>query len=307
MSLNETKKPINGILLLNKPQGITSNVALQKAKRLFKAMKAGHTGSLDPLATGMLPICFGEATKFSQYLLTDSKVYIATGLLGAKTDTGDADGATIAAVDKYDVQKQRLEEVINQFVGATLQTPSMYSALKFKGQPLYKFARAGITIEREARPINIYSIELLAFDGQYFTIKVHCGKGTYIRNLVEDIGENLGVYAHLTQLHRVYIDHFKDKPMYELSDLTCLDSESLATCLIPCEYAVNHLPIVTIDDCQEIHLRQGKIVTALNNDLAYGCVRLHNQQGQFIGLGELSDSRVLKVKRLLAKNVNSLR
>ncbi len=305
--MNEKKRPINGILLLNKPQGITSNLALQKVKHLFKAMKAGHTGSLDPLATGMLPICFGEATKFSQYLLSDSKVYLATGLLGAKTDTGDACGAIIAAVDEYAIQKQQLEESINQFLGPTLQIPSMYSALKFKGQPLYKFARAGITIAREARPINIYSIELLAFDGQYFTIKVHCGKGTYIRNLVEDIGENLGVYAHLTKLHRVYIDHFKNKPMYELSDLTCLDSESLLACLIPCEYAVNHFPIVTIDDCQEAHLRQGKIITTLDNDLAHGCVRLHNHQGQFIGLGDLSDASVLKVKRLLAKNMSGLK
>ncbi|MGQ3888363.1 tRNA pseudouridine(55) synthase TruB [Legionella sp. CNM-1927-20] len=306
MSLNEAKRPVDGILLLNKPQGITSNIALQKAKHLFKATKAGHTGSLDPLATGMLPICFGEATKFSQYLLSDNKVYIATGLLGAKTDTSDAEGKIIAAVDTYIVQKQALEKIINQFVGATLQVPSMYSALKFKGQPLYKFARAGITIEREARPINIFSIELLAFDGQYFTIKVHCGKGTYIRNLVEDIGEKLGVYAHLTQLHRVYIDHFKDKPMYELSDLTFLDSDSLANCLIPCEYAVKYLPVLTIDDYQELHLRQGKVLTNIDTNIENGCVRLHNHQAQFIGLGELSDTKTLKVKRLLAKNLNSL-
>ncbi|WP_419419585.1 tRNA pseudouridine(55) synthase TruB [Legionella sp. D16C41] len=301
MSQNDSKQLINGILLLNKPQGITSNAALQKVKRLFNASKAGHTGSLDPLATGMLPICFGEATKFSQYLLNDDKVYIATGLFGAKTDTSDADGTIIAKIDNYHIEKQALEEIIKQFIGITLQLPSMYSALKYKGQPLYKFARTGKTIDREPRPINIYSIELMAFSKQQFTIKVHCGKGTYIRNLIEDIGEKLGIYAHLTQLHRVYISHFLDKPMYELSELANLELDALKAYLIPCDYAVNYLPAITINEAQELELRQGKIIKKHFTDSTSGCVRLYNHDTQFIGLGEV-DADTIKVKRLLVKN-----
>ncbi|STX30072.1 tRNA pseudouridine synthase B [Legionella beliardensis] len=303
MSLTEHKANVNGILLLNKPQGITSNGALQKVKRLFKAKKAGHTGSLDPLATGMLPICFGEATKFCHYLLNDDKSYVATGMLGVKTDTGDVLGNIIAKVDKFQVEKYALQEVISHFIGQTMQVPTMFSALKFKGQPLYKLARAGITIERAARPINIHSIELLSFDGQQFTVKVHCGKGTYIRNLVEDIGEQLGVHAHMTQLHRVYVNHFKDKPMYELAELNELTS--LESYLIPCEYAVNYLPIITLNEQEEQQLRQGKVINKQDIDIGKEYVRLHTLNQQFIGLGEITELKQLKVKRLLVANISN--
>jgi tRNA pseudouridine55 synthase len=294
--------PVNGILLLNKPQGITSNHALQKAKRLFKAKKAGHTGSLDPLATGMLPICFGEATKFCQYLLNDDKTYLATGRLGIKTDTGDSLGKIIASVEHFEIAKQTLQSTINHFLGNTFQVPSMFSALKFKGQPLYKLARAGLTIKREARPILIHSIELLSFNGQQFELKIHCGKGTYIRNLVEDMGERLGVHAHITQLHRLSINHFRDQPMYDFDGLTKINFSLLRSFLIPAEYAVNYLPIVFLNEEEEKVLRQGKVLLRQDININNNSVRLHTYTKQFIGLGEFdSNTKCLKVKRLLAK------
>src|SRR3990167_2002520 len=195
---------VDGILLLNKPLGLTSNAALQQVKRYYHAEKAGHTGSLDPLATGMLPICFGEATKFSQYVLLSDKTYLATGLLGTKTSTGDAEGEIIASIDKVNVSEDALLAVLKGFQGETLQLPSMFSALKHQGIPLYRYARKGIVIEREPRPIQIHELQLVGYDGKQFVIKVSCTKGTYIRNLIEDIGEKLGTFAYVNQLHRLY-------------------------------------------------------------------------------------------------------
>jgi len=304
MSKIDTKESVNGILLVNKPQGLSSNALLQQVKRLFKAKKAGHTGSLDPLATGMLPICFGEATKFCQYLLDADKSYESTGLLGIKTDTSDALGDITWQSPPFEISQDQLNHALHQFIGTTQQIPSMFSALKHKGTPLYKYAREGINIEREAREITIHELELLDFRGQEFDIRVLCSKGTYIRNLVEDIGDYLGVGAHVTRLHRRHTAGLCDEKMYNLEELQEKTSEQLLACLLPMERAVRTLPHLTLNADEIILLRQGKILSSLAFDLIdnlSGCVRLYNEAAQFIGLGDLQSSGVLQVRRLLTE------
>lgn len=297
-STSSTK--IDGILLLNKSQGMTSNYALQKAKRLLSAKKAGHTGSLDPLATGMLPVCFGEATKICQFLLEADKCYQTTGLLGIKTNTADATGEEIARVDMFTISSQQLIEVLEKHKGVIKQVPSMFSALKHQGTPLYCFARKGIDIERPAREILISELELNAFDGVQFSLTVTCSKGTYIRNLVEDIGDVLGVGAHVTHLHRVYTAGLNDMPMYSLDELEAMSLSERKACLIPIDRAVDYLEQVTLLDDEVITIRQGRAITnKINVELA-DCVRLYDARAQFIGLGERSTNGTIKAKRLLS-------
>jgi tRNA pseudouridine55 synthase len=302
MSKTNTR-PIHGILLLNKPQGLTSNAALQKVKRLFSAKKAGHTGSLDPLATGMLPICFGEATKFCQYLLDADKCYETTARLGIKTNTGDSTGEVISTVDNFTVSPQELDKVLPEFVGKILQTPSMFSALKHQGTPLYKYARAGVEIERAAREIHIHHLHLNNFDGNEFDLTVKCSKGTYIRNLIEDIGERLGPNAHVTRLHRSYTMGFAEEPMYAIEDLMEKSPEQLLQCLLPVERAVNYFPKISISQEMTKTLRQGKVITEINAEHVTGIVRLYTDGIQFIGLGEVHPQGDLTVKRLLTELV----
>ena len=293
------KQVVNGLLLVNKPRDLTSNAVLQQVKRLFRAKKAGHTGSLDPLATGMLPLCFGDATKFSQYLLDADKCYEVTGLLGIKTNTADAMGDEIARVDHFTITEETLLTALEAFKGPIQQLPSMFSALKHRGKPLYKYAREGIDIERNSREVFIHSLQLNAFDGRAFKLTVHCSKGTYIRNLVEDIGERLGVYAHVTELHRTYTAGLADEPMYPLDTLQNMSLEHLHQCLLPVERAVEYLPRLLLDDDAVFALRQGKTVPAtFVSDSAQG-VRLYDKNNQFIGLGEWESSGILKVKRLI--------
>lgn len=296
----DAKRPINGILLVNKPPGMTSNAVLQQVKRLYQAKKAGHTGSLDPMATGMLPICFGEATKFCQYLLDADKCYQATGLLGIKTNTGDAMGEIIARTESFSISEELIQTVLAQFTGLIQQIPSMFSALKHQGQPLYKYARAGKTIERKVREVMIHELQLNQFNGQEFAITVTCSKGTYIRNLVEDIGEQLGVGAHVTRLHRPYTTGFSDEPMFALDDLRSQSDEQLLSHLLPMERAVNYLPRLAINSENAERLRQGLTVEGIDGESVSGCVCLYENDKQFIGLGELEASGLLKVRRLLA-------
>jgi tRNA pseudouridine55 synthase len=294
------KKTINGILLLNKSQGITSNTALQQVKRLFQAKKAGHTGSLDPLATGMLPICFGEATKICQYLLDADKCYQTTGLLGLKTNTADSTGEVIARVDNVLVTLLQLKAVLARYTGAIQQTPSMFSALKYNGTPLYRFARAGIEIERAARDIVVKSLELSNFNDKEFTLTVVCSKGTYIRNLVEDIGDDLKVGAHVTMLHRVYTAGFEKMPMYTFEQLQEMSSIEQMNCLIPMDKAVDYLTPVSLSEAEALTIREGRIlVGTIINDVVE-CVRLYDEHKQFIGLGERLINGDLKAKRLLS-------
>lgn len=300
----DSGQSVNGILLVNKPQGLSSNALLQRVKRLYGAKKAGHTGSLDPLATGMLPICFGEATKFCQYLLDADKCYEATGLLGIKTNTGDALGEIIEESANFKLNESELVTVIQQFSGHIKQIPSMFSALKHKGTPLYKYAREGINIEREARTITIHQLDLLSFDGNKFDIRVLCSKGTYIRNLVEDIGEQLGIGAHVVKLHRLHTAGFDHDAMYSLDDLLNKTPEQLLDCLIPMERAVNYLPIVSLNKEEVLALRQGKVLNNKMLDGLNGCVRLHDEMAQFVGLGEVQPPDRLIVKRLLVEQAS---
>lgn len=296
----EAQTPINGILLLNKPNGITSNSALQKVKRIFGAKKAGHTGSLDPLATGMLPVCFGEATKICQYLLDADKCYETTGLLGIKTNTSDSMGEITAQLDEFEVSQNQLESILLQYNGVIKQIPSMFSALKHNGTPLYRLAREGIEIERKPREIIIKQLQLNDFDGIRFSLTVLCSKGTYIRNLVEDIGDSLQVGAHVTRLHRVYTSGFKDMVMHTLEDLQAMSLTERLDCLIPMDRAVEYLNSVTLTDQEVLIIRQGKVlVNKMDVDVA-DCVRLYDDQAQFIGLGEQQINGDLKAKRLLS-------
>ena len=303
MKKADDRQVVNGILLVNKPKGLTSNAVLQQVKRLFNAKKAGHTGSLDPMATGMLPVCFGEATKFCQYLLDADKCYEATAMLGIKTNTGDAMGEIIAQVERFTVSEDEVRTVLQQFTGCIKQVPSMFSALKHQGKPLYKFARAGIEIERKAREIWIHQLQLNQLDGRHLSLTIQCSKGTYIRNLVEDIGDQLGSLAHLTRLHRSYTAGLADESMYTIDELSAKSAVEKLQCLLPMERAVNYLPKLVLSGEVVQQLRQGKVVADMMSNNITGCVRLYNNENtmQFIGLGELQTSGILKVRRLLSE------
>ncbi|WP_373820062.1 tRNA pseudouridine(55) synthase TruB, partial [Glaesserella sp.] len=211
-------RDVHGVFLLDKPQGVSSNDIMQKVKRLFQANKAGHTGALDPLATGMLPICLGEATKFSQFLLDADKRYLVTAKLGERTDTSDADGQIVQTRD-VSVTEQEILSALDSFRGEIMQVPTMFSALKHQGKPLYEYARAGITIEREARPITIFELKFVEYQVPYLTLEVHCSKGTYIRTLVDDLGESLGCGAHVVMLRRLSVANYPMDKMITIDDL----------------------------------------------------------------------------------------
>ncbi|KTD28733.1 tRNA pseudouridine synthase B [Legionella israelensis] len=299
--INE-QNSFNGILLVNKPQGKSSNAVLQQVKRLLGAKKAGHTGSLDPLATGMLPICLGEATKLSQYLLESDKCYQTTGLLGTKTDSADAAGKIIKMTEKFVISKTQMLAVISAFQGASQQIPSMYSALKHQGIPLYRYARQGIEIERKPRDIMIHELHLMDFDGKTFSLLVKCSKGTYIRNLVEDIGEQLEVGAHVISLHRHYTSGFEDQKMYTLDELKDMSPQDIRQLILPMEMAVRHLPSIGLSAHETTSIRQGKILHQQGrHENIKGTVRLYNDE-KFIGLGEKS-KETLKAKRLFVEEV----
>lgn len=298
--MNKTRetRSVHGILLVDKPKGLTSNAVLQRIKHHLRAKKAGHTGSLDPMATGMLPLCFGEATKFSQYLLNADKCYEVTGLLGMKTNTADAMGEVIATHPHVDVSLEELQNVLKQFIGQTKQIPSMFSALKHQGKPLYTYARAGIEIERQARDIMIHQLDLEHFDGQSVSLKVTCSKGTYIRNLIEDIGDVLGVGAHITRLHRCYTAGFELETMFEMDDLLVHSPDELIQYLLPVDRAIRHLPRLAIHIEQAVALQQGKVLSSIEGDC--GLVRLYMNDSEFIGIGELEHHGCLIAKRLLS-------
>lgn len=296
----EQPKLRDGVLLLNKPTGMSSNAALQRVKRLFGAKKAGHSGSLDPLATGMLPICFNEATKICQYLLDADKCYETTGILGIKTDTSDATGQIIDTVKDFSITEDMLQAVITQYLGTTQQVPSMFSALKHQGQPLYRYARQGIHIERKARDIHISHLSLTQCDGITFSLKVTCSKGTYIRNLVEDIGDALGVGAHVSQLHRVYTSGFEERPMHTLEALEAMSPEQKIASLIPMDEAVSHMPRMTLEHQEVVALQQGRTVLKTASEKAPSIVRLYDPESYFIGFGAYDSNGEIRAKRLLS-------
>ena len=287
-------KDVNGILLLNKPLGISSNKALQAVRNIFKANKAGHTGSLDPLATGMLPVCFGEATKYSGYLLDSSKSYRAICKLGVTTTTGDAEG-DIVSEKPVNVSTQSLDQAIAKFIGKIQQTPPMYSAVKHKGERLYNLARQGIEVERKSREIEIFKLEVIAFDDDLLELDVHCSKGTYIRTLAEDIGNVLGCGAYLTSLVRIAVQPFWDAKSYTLDDLREIsddEDQQLSDCLLPIESALTDWPLVELTPDMSFYILQGQAVQVPKSP-TQGLVRLVDETRGFIGLGQIqSDGRV---------------
>lgn len=295
-------RKLDGILLLDKPLGLSSNKALQDARFLFAAEKAGHTGSLDPLASGMLPLCFGEATKVSGFLLDSDKRYLTTARFGYTSSTGDDEGEKQLVHSNPQVTAAALEAVFAQFRGEIQQIPPMYSALKKDGQPLYKLARQGIEIERPARTVQIHELKLVDCSADTATLEVHCSKGTYIRTLVEDIGTALGVGAYVAMLRRTMVAPFESYPMYALADLQLLaqqGQQALDQLLLPLDRALTQFPELMLFEAQAQLIQQGQKLVL---DAKEGIYRLYKQGAEsvtFIGLAELSGSQ-LKAKRLLA-------
>ena len=291
---------VSGIILLDKPLGITSNKALQIVKRLFNAAKAGHTGSLDPLATGLLPLCLGEATKVSGFLLDADKSYIATIKLGVKTSSADAEGEVLQTrpVEKY--SNKQIKSAIEPFLGDIEQVPPMHSALKVDGQPLYKLAHQGQVIERKARSVHIFDIEVLRFEYDEIDIRVECSKGTYIRTLAEDIGEQLGCGAHLSALRRITSGPFDIEDSFtltELEDVAETGFAELDNLLIPSEDALDDWETVTLSRDAAFYIAQGQAVQVPKAPTS-GLVRLFSEEKGFIGIGEILEDGRVKPHRL---------
>lgn len=298
---NKKGRDISGIVVVDKPSGHSSNHVLQQVKRLFDAKKAGHTGSLDPLASGVLPICLGEATKISGYLLDADKQYAVTCRLGITTDSGDADGEVLAEQPVPDFDEAQLQEILQRFLGEQDQVPPMFSALKYQGQPLYKLARKGIEVERKARRIRIYDIDLLDCSHDSFTLSVRCSKGTYIRTLVEDISHALGTGGHVIMLRRTAVAG------YTLSDAVTLeqlsetreqgDMAALDEQLEAAENALPDWPAINLDEQDSKSLSFGQSIQ-IEQDFECANVRLFDQNEKFMGLGEMTPDGVVKPKRL---------
>ncbi|MBX3708251.1 MAG: tRNA pseudouridine(55) synthase TruB [Gammaproteobacteria bacterium] len=297
------RRQVHGILLLDKPPGLTSNGALQRVKRLFYAKKAGHTGSLDPIATGMLPLCFGEATKFSQFLLESDKVYHVVAKLGVCTTTGDNEGEVIEIRPVVDVTALRLEEVIGNFLGEIEQIPPMFSAIKFQGKPLYELARRGIEVERKPRKVTIFSLQLESLSGDQAIFQVHCSKGTYIRTLIEDIGRELGCGAHVAELRRTMVSPYGNAVMYTLPALEAIVErtgiEGLDACLLPVETSVQIFPSVQLSTAAIFYLRMGQPVRAAFPS-GSAMVRLMSENAKFLGIGEVMPDGRVRPHRLLS-------
>ena len=297
------KRNISGVLLLDKPIGITSNKALQITKRLFNASKAGHTGTLDPLATGLLPICFGEATKFSSALLGADKTYTATLKLGYISSTGDADGE-ISVAGNVNLTSKQIELALQSLTGKIMQTPSMYSALKHQGKPLYSYARKGIEIERKPREITIYDLQVVALEENNMDIMVKCSTGTYIRTLAEDLGKILGCGgAYVTSLNRNEIGNLNLSDAYTLDILKNMSCAELDSYLRPTDSFLHNLPAVFINNTDSRHLLNGQVVTntALTNKFQENeKIRIYNKRKQFLGLGEITVCGAITPKRLIA-------
>ncbi|WP_321283214.1 tRNA pseudouridine(55) synthase TruB [uncultured Vibrio sp.] len=308
MARRRKGRPINGVILLDKPTGISSNDALQKVKRIYFAEKAGHTGALDPLATGMLPICLGEATKFSQFLLDSDKRYRVIAKLGERTNTSDSDGEVVET-RPIDVDLAKLEACIEKFRGESDQVPSMFSALKYQGKPLYEYARKGIEVPRESRKITVYEIILHRFEGDEVEMEVHCSKGTYIRTIVDDLGEMLGCGAHVTMLRRTGVAKYPYEKMVTLEQLNELleqahrqevaPRELLDPLLMPMDTAVEDLPEVNLIPELADMVQHGQPVQ-VSGAPTEGSLRLTmGEERLFIGVGEMNNDGKIAPKRLV--------
>jgi tRNA pseudouridine55 synthase len=290
---------VDGLLLLNKPAGMTSNQALQKVKRLLKAKKAGHTGSLDPAATGMLPLCFGEATKICAYLLEADKTYRVTARLGERTDTADADGVVIETAPVPEMKADDWQAVIAEFKGEILQVPPMYSALKKDGKRLYELARKGQVVERKARPVTIHSIELLESSGTRLVLTVSCSKGTYIRTLVENIAEAAGTVAHTSKLHRETVGAFRSEDMLDMSgaEQAAIDGPgALRERLLPADVALASWPACQVDDADVERFYGGQAISC--DATGDGLTKVYDSERTFLGIGQMRPDGVVLPKRI---------
>jgi tRNA pseudouridine55 synthase len=304
MTANDSARPaavpVDGLLLLDKPAGITSNQALQKVKRLLKAKKAGHTGSLDPAATGMLPLCFGEATKVCAYLLEADKTYRVTARLGEATDTGDGDGEITETAAIPDLDRAGWESVLQQFVGEIEQVPPMYSALRKDGKRLYELARKGQVVEREPRPVRIDDLSLLEISGNRLVFRVHCSKGTYVRTLVEDIARAVGTVAHTARLHRETVGDFRAEDMLDLPGAERVAEEgpeALRARLLPADAALSSWPDCHIPEDAAERFCGGQAV-AVTEDRPEGLVRVYAGEERFLGVGQLGNDQMLAPRRI---------
>ncbi|MDN3609129.1 tRNA pseudouridine(55) synthase TruB [Vibrio ostreicida] len=308
MARRRKGRPVDGVILLDKPTGISSNDALQKVKRLYFAEKAGHTGALDPLATGMLPICLGEATKFSQFLLEADKRYRVIAKLGERTNTSDSDG-DVVETRPVAVEMAKLEACIETFRGESDQIPSMFSALKYQGKPLYEYARQGIEVPRESRKITVFEIVLHRFEGDEVEMEIHCSKGTYIRTIVDDLGEMLGCGAHVTMLRRTAVAKYPYENMVTLDQLNALfeqahseekaPRELLDPLLMPMDTAVEDLEEVNLIPELADMVQHGQPVQVLGAPET-GPIRLTMGEDKlFIGVGDISDDGKIAPKRLV--------
>ena len=303
-------RDVHGVLLLDKPGGLSSNDALKKVKRLYNANRAGHTGALDPLATGMLPICLGEATKFSQYLLDSDKRYRVIARLGQRTDTSDADG-NIVQERPVTFTAEALESALESFRGETQQVPTMFSALKYQGKPLYEYARQGIVVPREARPITVYELLFIRHEGLELELEVHCSKGTYIRTIIDDLGEKLGCGAHVSYLRRLAVSKYPVDRMVTLEQLTELRAQAdeqgvdlaavLDPLLMPMDSPASDFPVVNIQPAIAGYFKNGQPVRVADVPLQ-GLVRVtEGDERKFIGMGEIDDQGRVAPRRLVVE------
>jgi tRNA pseudouridine55 synthase len=290
------RRHLSGVFLLNKPLGISSNAALQRVRWLYRAEKGGHTGALDPLASGLLPICLGEATKFSHYLLDSTKCYQTTIHLGHSTTTGDVEGDVLFEQAVPELTQAKIEQVLATFVGDIQQVPPMYSALKKEGRPLYELARKGIEIEREARPITIEALELLSFTENSLTLDVTCSKGTYIRVLGEDIAKALNTFGHLTYLHRIKTGQFDLIPSYTIEYLESLTEFERDALLLPVFAPVDHFTRVQVPQGRAEYFSRGM---ESNIEHAAETEVLVFDGEKCLGLAEITDKKRLVPKRVL--------
>ncbi|MDW7643274.1 MAG: tRNA pseudouridine(55) synthase TruB [Nitrosomonadaceae bacterium] len=300
----KTKRSLNGVLLLDKPPEISSNRALQIAKKIYVAEKAGHTGTLDPMATGLLPICFGEATKFSSALLGADKTYEATLKLGYISTTGDANGS-ISVAGNVELTLVQIESILQSLIGKMTQIPPMYSALKHQGKPLYTYARKGIVIERRPREINIYGLRVVSFEKNIMHITVKCSTGTYVRTLAEDIGKMLGCGgAYLTALRRSAIDNLMLLQAHTLDALDAMSPLQRDACLRPTDSLLHNFPAVILDNMAVLCLLRGQMIVSpvsSNNLIVQEKIRLYDSEEHFLGVGEMTAQRTIIPKRLIAQ------
>ena len=297
MQKKSLKREIDGVFLLDKPLGFSSNQALKKIQWLFNAKKAGHTGTLDPMATGLLPICLGEATKFSHRLLDAHKSYIATIQLGITTSTGDQEGEVISEKEVV-LNEAQLKDTLKKFIGDTTQIPPMYSALKFEGKPLYEYAREGIEIERKSRQIKIFDIKLINIEKSIITIEVLCSKGTYIRTLAEDIGQTMGCGAHLKGLERTQTGNFQLSEALSIEALEAMPISSREEVLMPIDALLEELSSIKLNMAELDAIKKGQSIDFISkNDKE---VRLYSASGQFVGVGQPDLQGHLFPKRLIA-------